>query len=66
MLSYRDHGILLYESHGLREGARQLLPREMHRDFLEEVQDLEELRTSIERQLKVVDRIRWAFARWIG
>ena len=65
MLSYKDHGLLLCEVHVLRQIAQRILPGEINREFLEEVNDLVDIRTGVERQLKVVERIRWAYAKWL-
>lgn len=66
MLSYKEHGLLLCEVHLLRQNALQVLPSEIYREFLEEINDLVDLRTGVERQLKVVDRMRWAYSRWLS
>ncbi|KAI9820339.1 MAG: Nuclear control of ATPase protein 2 [Pycnora praestabilis] len=65
MLSYKDHGLLLCEIHMLRQSAQRVLPGEVNREFLEDVDDLVDIRTGIERQLKVVGRIRWAYEKWL-
>ncbi|KAL8800289.1 MAG: hypothetical protein Q9182_005283 [Xanthomendoza sp. 2 TL-2023] len=65
MLSYKDHGMLLCEVHVLRQSAGSVMPREIYAEFLEEINDLIELRTGVERQIRVVDRIRWAYAKWM-
>ncbi|KAL8671784.1 MAG: hypothetical protein Q9168_003731 [Polycauliona sp. 1 TL-2023] len=65
MLSYKDHGMLLCEIHVLRQSAGRVMPREIYAEFLEEINDLVDLRTGVERQIRVVDRIRWAYAKWI-
>ena len=65
ILSYKDHGLLLCEVHVLRQTAQGILPNEINAELLEELNDLVDLRTGIERQLRVVDRIRWAYAKWL-
>ena len=65
MLSYKDHGMLLCEVHVLRQSAGDVMPREIYAEFLEEINDLVDLRTGVERQIRVVDRMRWAYSRWI-
>ena len=65
MLSYKEHGLLLCEVHVLRQKAAKVLPGVFYQDFLEEVNDLIELRTGVERQLRVVERIRWAYAKYL-
>lgn len=65
MLSYKDHGLLLCEVHVLRQRASAVLPGEIHREFLEDVNDLLDIRYGVQRQLKVVDRIQWAYVKWL-
>ncbi|KAL9036449.1 MAG: hypothetical protein Q9180_004295, partial [Flavoplaca navasiana] len=65
MLSYKDHGMLLCEVHVLRQSAGRVMPRDIYAEFLEEINDLVDLRTGVERQIRVVDRIRWAYSKWI-
>lgn len=65
MLSYKEHGLLLCEAHVLRQRAEQVLPGHINAEFLEELRDLMDLRTGVERQIRVVDRIRWAYSKWL-
>lgn len=65
MLSYKDHGLLLCEIHVLRQKAAAVLPGSVHRDFVEDVNDLLDIRGGIQRQMKVVERIQWAYAKWL-
>ena len=65
MLSYKEHGLLLCEVHVLRQRARVVLPGEINTEFLEDIKDLVDLRTGVERQVRVVDRIRWAYTKWL-
>ncbi|MCJ1431144.1 Nuclear control of ATPase protein 2 [Xylographa pallens] len=65
MLSYKEHGLLLCEVHVLRQNGQQVLPGEINREFLEEINDLVDFRTGVERQVRVVDRIRWAYSKWL-
>ena len=65
MLSYKDHGMLLCEVHMLRQKAQHVLPGEIYNDLLEEMNDLVDLRTGVERQTRVVERIRWAYSKWL-
>lgn len=66
MLSYKDHGLLLCEVHILRSRASRLFPGEIEREFLEDVDELGNISIGIERQRKVIDRIRWAYAKWLS
>jgi nuclear control of ATPase protein 2 len=65
MLSYKEHGLLVCEVHVLRQKALSVLPGEVRREFLEEVRDLVDIRTGVVRQQKVVERIRWAYKKWM-
>lgn len=42
-----------------------MLPGQINGEFLEELNDLMDLRTGVERQMRVVDRIRWAYSKWL-
>jgi nuclear control of ATPase protein 2 len=66
MLSYKEHGLLLCEVDLLRKFAKRVMPSEINRKFVEDVDDLIEIRTGVERQLRVVDRIHRAFAKWLN
>lgn len=65
MLSYKEHGLLLCEVHVLRQDSLRVLPGEVQREFLEDVNDLVDIKTGVERQGKVVERIRWSYWKWL-
>lgn len=65
ILSYKDHGLLLCEVHVLRTRAHKLFPGEIEREFLEDVSDLCNINSGIQTQLKVLERIRWGYAKWL-
>ncbi|TDZ15445.1 Nuclear control of ATPase protein 2 [Colletotrichum orbiculare MAFF 240422] len=64
VLSYKDHGLLLCEVHVLRNLMLKVLPRDRHRDFLADLDDLANLK-SVEVNVMALKRIRWAYARWL-
>ena len=64
VLSYKDHGLLLCEVHVLRDLAGKLMPRDIRKEFLEDLDDLANIK-GIQVQAKALDRIRWAYARWL-
>ncbi|KAL0265299.1 Nuclear control of ATPase protein 2 [Diplodia seriata] len=64
-LFYKDHGLLLCEVHVLRQLASRVLPGRAFHDFLEELEDLVDIRTGVAKQRKVVKRMRWAYAKWL-
>jgi len=65
LLSYKDHGLLLCEVHVLRTRAKHLFPGEIEREFLEDVSDLCDINSGIQTQLKVLERIRWGYSKWL-
>ncbi|KAF4985512.1 hypothetical protein FGRMN_11180 [Fusarium graminum] len=64
LLSYKDHGLLLSEVHILRDLVDKLMPREVGREFLEDLDDLSNMK-GIQLQTRALERIRWAYARWL-
>lgn len=64
-VSYKDHGLLLCEVHLLRQAASDIFPRRIFHDFLVEIDELVDVRSGLERQQKVVERIRWAYSKWL-
>lgn len=64
ILPYKDHGLLLCEVHVLRSLAKKMLPKAVGKDFLEDVDDLANLK-GVSVQAKALDRIRWAYGRWL-
>lgn len=64
LLSYKDHGLLLCEVHVLRDLVDKLMPREIKKEFLEDLDDLSNMK-GIQIQAKALERIRWAYARWL-
>ena len=65
ILSYKDHGMLLCEVHQLRQQSQRVLPGEIYYELLDELNDLVDLRSGGERQTRVVERIRWAYSKWL-
>ncbi|KAI0876264.1 ATP synthase regulation protein NCA2 [Hypoxylon argillaceum] len=64
VLPYKDHGFLICEVHVLRRLAHKLLPPDIEKDFLEDLDDLANLR-GVQYQQRALDRIRWAYAKWL-
>ncbi|KAI9167045.1 ATP synthase regulation protein NCA2 [Paramyrothecium foliicola] len=64
VLSYKDHGLLLCELHMLRSFAKKLMPRIIEKEFLEDLEDLANGR-GIQVQARALERIRWAYSRWL-
>ncbi|KAI1857669.1 hypothetical protein JX265_011084 [Neoarthrinium moseri] len=64
LLSYKDHGLLVCEVHVLRRLVHPLVPAEIEKEFLEDLDDLANLK-GIQSQMRALDRIRWAYAKWL-
>ncbi|KAJ2974629.1 hypothetical protein NUW58_g8597 [Xylaria curta] len=64
VLPYKDHGLLICEVHVLRRLAHKLLPADIEKDFLEDLNDLANLR-GVQYQQRALDRIRWAYSKWL-
>jgi len=65
VISYKDHGLLLSEVHLLRKLAHGVLPSEVEKEFIEDADELANLR-GINVQMRALDRIRWAYAEWMN
>ncbi|KOS18219.1 Nuclear control of ATPase protein 2 [Escovopsis weberi] len=64
VLAYKDYGLLVCEVHVLRSMAARLMPRSIEREFLEDLEDLANTK-GIEVQRRALERIRWAYGRWL-
>ncbi|KAK4204202.1 putative nuclear control of ATPase protein [Triangularia verruculosa] len=65
IISYRDRGLLVCEAHVLRNLAQGILPREVEKEFVEDLDEFAKART-VPELFRVLDRIRWAYAEWLG
>jgi len=59
VLTYKEHGLLLCEVHVLREFARKALTTGVWSEFLEDVEELVDVRRGVKNQFRVLERIRW-------
>ncbi|QIW95370.1 hypothetical protein AMS68_000888 [Peltaster fructicola] len=64
-LYYKDQGLLLCEAHVLQDEARKIMPSQIFRDFAEDVEELCDVRTGVERQKNVTSRLRWAYGKYL-
>ncbi|KKY33598.1 putative atp synthase regulation protein nca2 [Diaporthe ampelina] len=66
ILGYKDHGLLVTEVHILRNlvSVGRFMPREVESEFLEDLEDVANGK-GIQIQVRALDRIRWAYARWL-
>ena len=65
IISEENHGLLLCEAHLLRQRASQVLPRNIMREFLEDLDDLLDVKQGVQRQVQVLRRIEWVYAKWL-
>jgi nuclear-control-of-ATPase protein 2 len=63
-LYYKDQGLLLCEAHVLRQAAGKLMPAMVFREFCEDVEEVCDVRSGVERQRKGIERVRWAYGRY--
>ncbi|KGM92626.1 uncharacterized protein PADG_11076 [Paracoccidioides brasiliensis Pb18] len=64
ILSYKDHGLLIYETDILDQRAQNLLPGATYHEFKEDLNELLNVRVGVVRQLRVLERVRWTYAKW--
>lgn len=65
IISEENHGFLLCDAHLLRQRATQVLPRNVQREFLEDLDDLLDVKAGVGRQINALRRIEWAYAKWL-
>lgn len=65
IISEENHGILLCESHLLRQRAAAVLPGNTKREFLQDLNDLLDIKAGVGRQINVLRRIEWAYSKWL-
>jgi nuclear-control-of-ATPase protein 2 len=63
-LYYKDQGLLLCEAHVLRQAAGKLMPSRVFGEFCEDVEEVCDVRSGVERQRKGIERVRWAYGRY--
>lgn len=63
ILSYHDHGLLLCEAESLLQKGRLTMNRAEREEFQKDVRELVKVQQGVERQLQVVERIRWGYGR---
>lgn len=64
VLQYKDHGMLISEIHVLRRLARKIIPADIEKEFLEDLDDLANLK-GIGSQVRALERIRWAYSKYL-
>jgi nuclear-control-of-ATPase protein 2 len=64
VLYYKDYGLLLCESHVLRQIAQTTFPAKQFREFLIDLNELTDIQIGLERQKSVIKRVRWGYSRW--
>ncbi len=64
ILSYKHRGLLVCEVHVLRSLAHGLLPGDVEKEFLEDVDEMLNGKT-VDKQRLALGRVRWAYGRWL-
>lgn len=65
-LFYKDQGLLLCEVHVLREASEKVMPNQIFKEFAEDVEELCDVRTGVDRQKAAAGRVRWAYGRYLS
>ncbi|KIH90299.1 nuclear control of ATP synthase 2 protein [Sporothrix brasiliensis 5110] len=65
ILSYKHRGLLVCEVHVLRSLAVGLFPGDIEKEFLEDVDEMVNGKT-VDKQRLALDRVRWAYGRYLG
>lgn len=65
MLSIEEYGLLVCEAIVLRDIAARTFSKQALRNFTQDFDDLIDNTSDVGRQIRVADRIRWAYARWL-
>ncbi|WPG98637.1 Hypothetical protein R9X50_00143000 [Acrodontium crateriforme] len=65
-LHYKDQGLLICEVHVLRQAVEKAMPAAVYREFGEDSKELCDVRSGLERQRMVANRIRWAYKRFLN
>lgn len=64
-LDSREYGLLAVEAISLRDIAARTFPRQVFTEFKEDFADLLDRMSGVGRQIRVADRMRWAYAKWL-
>ncbi|KAL8371934.1 hypothetical protein RB595_001644 [Gaeumannomyces hyphopodioides] len=64
LLSYKEYGLLVCEVHMLRKLVRGMMPADIEKEFLQDLDDVANVK-GITAQIRALDRIRWAYSRWL-
>ncbi|CAK7237683.1 Nuclear control of ATPase protein 2 [Sporothrix bragantina] len=64
ILSYKHRGLLVCEVHVLRNLSHGLLPGDVEKEFLEDVDEMLNGKT-VDKQRLALDRVRWAYGRYL-
>ncbi|KAJ5090413.1 hypothetical protein N7532_009097 [Penicillium argentinense] len=59
--SFKDSGRLICEAENLLQKVQLVLGGVQYREFREDIQDLLDVQSGIEKQLRVVERMRWTY-----
>lgn len=61
VISFKDSGRLICEAEGLLQKVQMVLGAVQYREFREDIQDLLNVQSGVDKQLQVVERMRWTY-----
>ncbi|KAJ5683184.1 hypothetical protein N7462_006349 [Penicillium macrosclerotiorum] len=61
IIPYKDSGQLICEAEALLQKVKGVLGGVQYREFREDIQDLLDVQSGVDRQLQTVERMRWAY-----
>ncbi|KAL8285521.1 hypothetical protein RB597_002541 [Gaeumannomyces tritici] len=64
LLSYKEYGLMVCEVHMLRKLVRGMMPADIEKEFLEDLDDVANVK-GVTAQIRALDRIRWAYSKWL-
>lgn len=65
-LSFKDHGLLLCEVNKVRKMSKGLLPRDIERNYLKDLEDVSNHASGLNLQTTALNRIRKTYGKWLG
>ena len=61
IMSYHESGRLICEAEALLQKIKQVLSGVQYQEFREDIQDLLDTDSGVDKQLRVVERMRWTY-----
>lgn len=61
ILAYKDAGQLICEAEALLQHVKIISGRMQYEEFREDIHDLLNVQNGVDKQLRVIERMRWAY-----